>query len=1311
MLDEVAVMRRILESALLILLLLLYADNVQASISVAQSLSATEVQLPYLSTGGPYTPVDITTSAFQGRDLILHIENASDITVDETIVLVLPPQFEFDQDLNDLQFIDATPVGGAFVLDVHGDSLILTCETNIGGGGNIRFLSIFANSDSTTTAPVTHLPVNLTGTATIDYTQSTAGFISAVSGPQVVFTAPQQDSTATDGGDGGYAFTCSGSLTDILGATYSLYWSTEPELSLIDTSAFAAVDLNGVPLINLPAGDLLEDMLTADLIENEELPYYLYATSSLTTTRIVGRSGWLRVYHFPAVIHIDPDSELYLDSGQLYNPESGNADGSGTPQVMLGFAVTDLDSDPWISLYYGPQDIPATAIQTSGASPSLTVVGLSGCTPICPEPLNSTQYSEYPWSVYSSADEWVPLGEYGIYAVVSDGFHVVLRESAAPVSVYHTPVIDLQTPPSTLIDLERDFSFTFNWGETVEGDRDADDDALISFYIDSSIDSLADFSQSFVDQLCDSITAYDGVLENGELLFDAIHEDPDQPQDNMYAWYPSDLPRTLATDILNCNDYLHLYALIADDSTSRLGSFNDGSNNFIDPDEAISTFSFQAAANVMLVDPPPLGAAISVNESYLVRWVYAWNFGDPEQQLFLLLGDEQFSAQDSSWSDLTGALDNIWVMNSSDGTVAQHYDTPAGSCDSWDFLPNTMTGPAIGDGLTLEESGDGTYHVFLVVSSNPAGEAPADDDPVFCAPGTLDLNGFGSGVSYNLQLRPYLFDTFPGDTITIDIYPQTEINTADMISLYIDVDTAAFAIVELTAPFQLGPDFQAASVLENDNHGGDLSQGRHHLDFTYFENGAPIPEFNDGSHLLCSLRLLPRRNPSTGYTIDNLVLAVDDEANRFTSFYQDGNLLGTTIQSPAAIAHTWARGRISGHVQLQGRDFNSLECSFTLREPGSWLPANDSLFLLNDSNSELAGVQLQLNDDGTYDLHSLPDGCWELVAQVPGWLSGYYPFDIQHGEQLQGVNPHLDANDVDLLQLTAGDCAGYVDSSGTSGPDNQIDATDLNAIVEAYGSSPDSMQWNPLCDFNGDDQVYIVDLTLCTTNLNSNGVPPVYRTGSSRNSTPIWELESHAHNGLTTWQLYLRDVTDMIGWSAKLALPAEDIVDLQLLPVLDSGAGEQVVIANLNSTMLQLAAARRGDSPGVEGDLLVAEFSLRDSDGRLPVLLLSGQIIDSQFASSSGELSTPPAAFELPAPWPNPFNSTVSIPLIVYDESPLEVTVYNLLGQEVDVLFRDTITAGAHVLNWQASGIAGGIYFVRAHNSSHQQTCKLIYLP
>ncbi len=1304
-------MRRILESALLISLLLLQVENVRASISVAQSLSATDVQLPYIPGGGPYTPVDITTSVFQGRDLILHVDTAADITVDETLVLVLPQQFEFDPDLNSMAYIDATSVGGAFVLDIQGDSLIITCETNIGGGGNIRFLSVFANCDSSTVAAVADLPVNLTGTAEIDYTQSTAGYISAVLGPQAVFTAPQQDSTATEGGDGGYAFTCSGSLNDILGATYSLYWSTDPALLNIDANAFAALDLDGAPLINLPAGDLLQELLTAGLVENEDLPYYLYATSSLTTERIVGQSGWLRVYHFPGVTHIDPDDELHLDSGRLYNPYNGIADGNGSEQVMLGFSVTDLDSDPWISLFYGPLDVPATAIQTTGSSPSLAVSGLSGCTPICPEPLNSADYSEYPWTTYSSADNWVPEGEYSIYAVASDGYHVVLRESAAPVSVYHTPVIDLQTPPSTLINLEQDFCFTFNWGETVEGDRDADDDALISFYIDSSSDSLADFDQSIAEQLCDTVTAYDGVLDNGELLVNAIHEDPDQPQDNMFAWYPSDLPRALATDILNCSDYLHFYALIEDDSTTRLGSFNDGSDNFIDQDEAISTFTFQAASNVMLVDPPPLGAAISVNESYLVRWVYAWNFGDPEQQLFLLLGDEQFSAQDSCWSDLTGALDNIWVMNSSDGTLEQHYDTPAGSCDSWDFRPNTMTGPAIGDGLTLEESGDGTYHVFLVVSSNPAGETPADDDPVFCAPGTLNLNGFGSGVCYNLQLRPYLFDTFPGDTITIEIYPQTEINTADMVSLYIDIDTAAFAIVELTEPFQLGPDFQAASVLENDNHGGDLSEGRHHLDFTYFENGAPIPNFNDGSHLLCSLRLLPRRNPSTSFTTDNLVLAVDDEANRFTSFYQDGNLLGTTIQSPAAIAHTWARGRISGHVQLQGRDFNSLECTFTLREPGSWLPTNDSLFLLNDSNTELDGVQLQLNDDGTYNLHSLPDGCWELVAQVPGWLSGYYPFDIQHGEQLEGVNPHLDADDVDQLQLTAGDCAGYVDSSGTSGPDNQIDATDLNAIIEAYGSSPDSVQWNPLCDFNGDDLVYIVDLTLCTTNLNSSGVPPVYRTGNNTGATPVWELESHSQNGLTTWQLFLSGVTDMIGWSAKLVLPVEEIVDLQLLPVLDSGTGEQVAVSNLNGNLLLLAAARCGNSPGVTGDMLIAEFSLSDSDGQLPVLLLSGQVIDSQFESSNGILPTVPAAFELPAPWPNPFNSSLSIPLIIYQETALEVTVYNLLGQQVDILFRDTITAGTHVLHWQASGYAGGIYFMRARNSSHQQTCKVIYLP
>jgi len=1285
-------------------LCLWFTGTAAAAVNVAQSLSATAIELPYLTGGGPYTPVDITTSAFHGRDLILQVEQSQDIIAGETITIVLPSQFQFDSQLNGMAQIDATDIGGAFSLQVAGDTLQLLCETSIGGGGNIRFLALFACCDTTTAAAVPALPVQLIGTAEIDTTQAVAGLISAIPGPAAVFTAPQQDSTATCGGDGGYAFTCSGTLSDVLGATYSLYWSTNPALTSITAEAFAAVDLAGQPLINLPAGALEQAVLTAALEENEAAPYYLYAASSLTTQRSVGHSGWLRVYHFPEVLAVDPTTELHLDSGRLYNPLSAVPDGSGTPQVMLEFAAEDLDSVPEVSLFYGPAGITANAIVTSGSPPALTVVGLTGCEAITPAPLPVDLYQEYPWTVYSSASEWVTAGQYSVYAVAGDGRHAVLRESEAPVTVYHTPLIDLQTPPATTIDLGEDFCFTFNWGETVDGDRDADDDALIALYIDASDDSLADFSQATMDLLIDTLAATDGWLANGELMVQGIHEDPDQQPDNMYVWHPADLPSALANQIITHSGWLHFYAHIDDGVTGRLGSFEDGYDNFLAEDEPITSFRFQAAPNVMLVDPPPLGAAISAHASYLVRWVYAWNFGGEHQQLFLLLGDTGCELPEATWFDLTTSVPNLWVMNSQDGTIDQHLDTPAGDITTWEFLPNTMTGPSVGEGIPLEDAGDETYHVFLLVSSNPAGQEPDAADPVFTAPGTLAINGFGGNICYNLQMRPYRFDTFPGDTVTVSIYPQAGVITADMISLYVDVDTVAFDIVSLTSPFRLGPDFEEASILENDNHGGDLSNGRHHLDFTYFENGAPVPEFSDGTHLLCTLQLLPRRDPATGATIDNLVFAVDDEANRFTSFYQDGELLGTTIQSPAAISYTWSRGRVSGHVQLQGRDYNGLESTLILREPGSWLPVTDSLFNQNDIDPAAAGVQVQLGTDGTYQLHSVPDGCWELVASVPGWLSGYYPFDIQHGDLLEGVNPHFNSEDVDLLQLIAGDCAGYVDSSDTVLPDNQIDATDLNAIVEAYGSTPDSAGWNSYCDFDGDELVYITDLTLCTTNLNSSGVPPVYRRG--HNATPVWQLERQPAGEYTTWTLVIAPASDLIGWSARLALPPGAVTDLQLCELFDTEA--QSVIQTHGNRLL-LAVARYGQSPGVSGELALARFTLPTGSG-LPVLLLEGHSVDTAFRTTSGVVTAPPLAFELPPPWPNPFNSSLTIPLVVYETTSLRLAVYNILGQQVEVLYRDTIVPGSYQLQWRAESFAAGLYFLQAVTPEHRATRKVMHL-
>ena len=76
-----------------------------------------------------------------------------------------------------------------------------------------------------------------------------------------------------------------------------------------------------------------------------------------------------------------------------------------------------------------------------------------------------------------------------------------------------------------------------------------------------------------------------------------------------------------------------------------------------------------------------------------------------------------------------------------------------------------------------------------------------------------------------------------------------------------------------------------------------------------------------------------------------------------------------------------------------------------------------------------------------------------------------------------------------------------------------------------------------------------------------------------------------------------------------------------------------------------------------------------------------------------------PSQFEIGANYPNPFNTSTSIPIKLPYESFIEVSIYNLLGEKVSVLLSGNQLAGEYIIDWNGvdnfnQPISSGIYFV-----------------
>ena len=75
--------------------------------------------------------------------------------------------------------------------------------------------------------------------------------------------------------------------------------------------------------------------------------------------------------------------------------------------------------------------------------------------------------------------------------------------------------------------------------------------------------------------------------------------------------------------------------------------------------------------------------------------------------------------------------------------------------------------------------------------------------------------------------------------------------------------------------------------------------------------------------------------------------------------------------------------------------------------------------------------------------------------------------------------------------------------------------------------------------------------------------------------------------------------------------------------------------------------------------------------------------------------------FALEQNYPNPFNPTTNISFSLADASPVKLTIYNLLGQEVARLISGKVmNAGTHTVAFNASSLSSGVYLYRLEAGS-----------
>jgi len=81
--------------------------------------------------------------------------------------------------------------------------------------------------------------------------------------------------------------------------------------------------------------------------------------------------------------------------------------------------------------------------------------------------------------------------------------------------------------------------------------------------------------------------------------------------------------------------------------------------------------------------------------------------------------------------------------------------------------------------------------------------------------------------------------------------------------------------------------------------------------------------------------------------------------------------------------------------------------------------------------------------------------------------------------------------------------------------------------------------------------------------------------------------------------------------------------------------------------------------------------------------------------------------FKLFQNYPNPFNPSTKIKFYTPTQDRIKIGLYDLLGNEIKILFNDQVNSGSYQVDIDGSNLASGTYFVKMIGKQNQQTIKI----
>jgi len=126
--------------------------------------------------------------------------------------------------------------------------------------------------------------------------------------------------------------------------------------------------------------------------------------------------------------------------------------------------------------------------------------------------------------------------------------------------------------------------------------------------------------------------------------------------------------------------------------------------------------------------------------------------------------------------------------------------------------------------------------------------------------------------------------------------------------------------------------------------------------------------------------------------------------------------------------------------------------------------------------------------------------------------------------------------------------------------------------------------------------------------------------------------------------------------------------------------------------------------------LIQSAGKLNMNDIQIIVADINGDALNVSHSQGSQNYQSGPHSFEISKLYPNPFNPSTEVSFSIPTDNHVRLSIYNVQGQEIDVIFEGAQSVGQHSYTWNASNFPSGVYYIRlqAGNMVTSQKALLI---